>query len=169
MKLTPFKVVTTLLLVLACSRPLAHANRPPSGKYAEINGLKMYYQIEGEGKPLVYMDHTIITLDLQGHGRTADIADRPLSIEQHSKDVVALVKYLKISKADFMGESYGGAIAAMIAIRNPELVILCGLMAFSGCGHIFGTFQSYKFGTSAFIWSLSGSLACFLIAALNSL
>jgi pimeloyl-ACP methyl ester carboxylesterase len=107
--------------------------------YAPVNGLKMYYEIEGTGDPLVCIppafgyagvnpypalvqSHTVITVDLQGHGRTADIPERPLSIEQYAKDVVGLLKYLGISKADFFGESYGGNAAVMIAIRYPELV-----------------------------------------------
>ncbi len=107
--------------------------------YAPVNGLQMYYEIEGSGDPLVCIppafgyagvnpypalvqSHKVITVDLQGHGRTADIPERPLSIEQHAKDVVGLLKHLGISKADFFGESYGGNAAAMIAIRYPELV-----------------------------------------------
>jgi pimeloyl-ACP methyl ester carboxylesterase len=107
--------------------------------YAPVNGLKMYYEIVGTGDPLVFIppafgfagthsfpdlvqNHAVITVDLQGNGRTADIPDRPISIEQYAKDVVGLLKYLKISKADFLGESYGGNTAAMIAVRYPELV-----------------------------------------------
>jgi pimeloyl-ACP methyl ester carboxylesterase len=107
--------------------------------YAPVNGLKMYYEIKGTGDPLVYIppafgyagvnsypalveNHTVITVDLQGHGRTADIPERPLSIEQYAKDVVGLLKYLGIAKADFFGESYGGNAAAMIAVRHPEVV-----------------------------------------------
>jgi pimeloyl-ACP methyl ester carboxylesterase len=110
-----------------------------SSGYAPINGLKMYYEIAGTGDPLVCIppafgyaglnpysallqSHTVITVDLQGHGRTPDIPERPLSIEQYAKDVVGLLKYLGISKADFFGESYGGNAAAMIAIRFPEMV-----------------------------------------------
>jgi pimeloyl-ACP methyl ester carboxylesterase len=107
--------------------------------YALVNGLNMYYEIEGTGDPLVYIppafgfaglksfpalvqSHSVITVDLQGNGRTADIPDRPISIEQYAKDVVGLLKNLGISKADFFGESYGGAAAAMAAVRYPELV-----------------------------------------------
>jgi pimeloyl-ACP methyl ester carboxylesterase len=107
--------------------------------YAPVNGLKMYYEIEGTGDPLVFIppafgfagresfpelvrNHSVITVDLQGNGRTADIPERPISIEQYAKDVVGLLKYLKISKADFLGESYGGDTAAMIAVRYPEFV-----------------------------------------------
>jgi pimeloyl-ACP methyl ester carboxylesterase len=90
--------------------------------YAPVNGLKMYYEIEGTGDPLFYIppafglaglksfpaltqSHKVITMDLQGDGRTADIPERPLSIEQYVKDVVCLLKFLGISKADFFGES----------------------------------------------------------------
>jgi len=107
--------------------------------YAPVNGLRMYYEIEGTGEPLVFIPpafgfagqhslpalrerHAIITVDLQGHGRTADIPNRPLAIEQHAEDVVALLKHLGISKTDFVGESYGGNTAAMIAVRHPEVV-----------------------------------------------
>ncbi len=107
--------------------------------YAPVNGLKMHYEIEGTGDPLVFIppafgfaglksfpallqNHSVITVDLQGNGRTADIPDRPISIEQYAKDVVGLLKYLGIAKADFFGESYGGNTAALIAVRYPEVV-----------------------------------------------
>jgi pimeloyl-ACP methyl ester carboxylesterase len=107
--------------------------------YAPVNGLKMYYEIEGTGDPLVFIppafgfaglnsfpalvqNHSVITVDLQGNGRTADIPDRPISIEQNADDVVGLLKYLGITKADFFGESYGGNTAAVIAVRYPEMV-----------------------------------------------
>jgi pimeloyl-ACP methyl ester carboxylesterase len=107
--------------------------------YAPVNDLKMYYEIEGTGDPLVCIppafgyaglnpypalvqNHKVITVDLQGHGRTADIPERPLSIEQYAKDVVDLLKYLGIAKADLFGESYGGNAAAVIAIRYPDVV-----------------------------------------------
>jgi pimeloyl-ACP methyl ester carboxylesterase len=99
----------------------------------------MYYEIEGNGAPIVYVPpalahagmrsfpelsktHSIIKVDLQGYGRTADIPARTMSIEQHGKDVVAVLKHLKISKTDFFGESFGGAIVTLIATRYPDLV-----------------------------------------------
>ncbi|MDA8140644.1 MAG: alpha/beta hydrolase [Desulfobacteraceae bacterium] len=107
--------------------------------YAPVNGLKMYYEMEGTGEPLVYIppafgfaglisfpaliqNHSVISVDLQGHGRTADIPERPLSIEQYAKDVVGLLNYLDISKADIFGDSYGANTAAMIGLRHPERV-----------------------------------------------
>ena len=99
----------------------------------------MYYEMEGTGDPLVCIppafgyaglnrypalieSHTVITVDLQGHGRTADIPERPLSIERYAEDVASLLKYLGIAKAEFFGESYGGNAVLMIAARYPELV-----------------------------------------------
>jgi pimeloyl-ACP methyl ester carboxylesterase len=107
--------------------------------YAPVDGLKIYYEIEGTGEPLVIVplafgfaglhsfpaltkNHSVITVDLQGNGRTEDIPDRPISIEQYAKDVVGLLKYLGTQKADFFGESYGGNTVAAIAVHYPELV-----------------------------------------------
>ena len=107
--------------------------------YAPVNGLKMYYEMEGTGDPLVFIppafgfaglesfpalveSHTVLTVDLQGNGRTADIPERPLSIERYAEDLVGLLKYLGIAKADFFGESYGANTALVIAVRYPEFV-----------------------------------------------
>lgn len=107
--------------------------------YAPVNGLRMYHEVEGTGKPLVYIGpalscvglnsfpalvarHSVVTFDLQGHGRTADIAERPLSIEHYADDVAALLHHLGITNADLFGESYGGAVAVLLAVRHPELV-----------------------------------------------
>jgi hypothetical protein len=116
-----------------------HAEPQKIQGYAPVNGLKMYYEIEGTGDPLVYIppvfgfaglhlfpalvkNHSVITVDLQGNGRTADIPYRPISIEPYATGVVAVLKYLKIPKADFFGESHGANTAVMIAVRYPELV-----------------------------------------------
>jgi pimeloyl-ACP methyl ester carboxylesterase len=107
--------------------------------YAPVNGLKMYYEIEGAGDPLVCIhpilsfaeisafaalarSHRVISADLQGHGRTADVLERPLSIKQFAQDIVALLTHLAIPRANFFGESYGAAVATMIAVHHPERV-----------------------------------------------
>ena len=107
--------------------------------YAAVNGLKIYYEIEGSGDALVYIppvfgfaglksfpalveNHSVITVDLQGHGHTADLPERPLTLEQCAQDVVGLLQHLGIAKTDLFGESYGGVIATMIAVHHPELV-----------------------------------------------
>lgn len=111
--------------------------------YAEVNGLRMYYEIHGEGdsgEPLLvlhgaYMtidamgevvpelarDRRVIAAELQGHGRTADI-DRPLSYEQMADDAAALLHHLGIGTADVFGFSMGGGAALQLAIRHPRAV-----------------------------------------------
>ena len=132
----------TFSITMACvesAEPSAETSPDRSRKmtgYAPVNGLKMYYQISGEGQPAVYI-HPIashsglapaltanrrwIALDLQGHGRTEDI-DRPLTCQQHADDIAALLTHLQIDKADFFGDSFGGAIAVTMAVRHPKLV-----------------------------------------------
>src|SRR5215204_5770844 len=110
------------------------------GDYAEVNGFNIYYEIHGTGQPLVLLHGAYMTIDamgevvpalaetrkviaveLQGHGRTADI-DRPLSYEQMADDVAALLRHLVIEKADVFGYSMGGGVAFQVAIRHPEVV-----------------------------------------------
>jgi len=112
----------------------------PKGSYAEVNGLNMYYEIHGTGQPLVLLHGAYMTIDsmgavvpelarsrqviaveLQGHGRTADI-DRPLSYEQMADDTAALLRHLGIEQADVFGFSTGGGVALQLAIRHPEVV-----------------------------------------------
>jgi pimeloyl-ACP methyl ester carboxylesterase len=110
------------------------------GNYAEVNGLNMYYEIHGTGEPLVVLHGAYMTIDgmgelvtsfaetrqviaveLQGHGRTADI-DRPISYELMADDVAALLRHLGTEGADVFGYSMGGAVALQVAIRHPEVV-----------------------------------------------
>jgi pimeloyl-ACP methyl ester carboxylesterase len=111
------------------------------GQYVNVNGLKMYYEIHGEGQPLVLLhgafsaigtsfgkllpelakSRQVIAFELQGHGHTADI-DRPLNYEQMADDTVAALQQLGIEQADFFGYSMGSAVALQVAIRHPEMV-----------------------------------------------
>jgi pimeloyl-ACP methyl ester carboxylesterase len=127
----------------------------PKTGYAPVNGLKMYYEIHGSGKPLVLLhgafntinlafgmlipelskNRQVIAVELQGHGRTADI-DRPFSFQSMADDVAALLKYLKIDSADIFGYSMGGCIAWQIAIRHPlsvkKLIIASAVYKYEG-------------------------------------
>ncbi len=108
--------------------------------YAPVNGLNLYYEIHGTGKPLILLhgglgatemfdevmpalskDRQVIAVDLQAHGRTGDI-DRPLSYDAMADDIAALIKNLGIEKADVMGYSVGGGVALRTAVRHPEVV-----------------------------------------------
>jgi pimeloyl-ACP methyl ester carboxylesterase len=106
-----------------------------------VNGLEMYYEIHGTGRPLVLLHgafsaigtsfgnvlpelaetRRVIAFELQAHGRTADI-DRPLSIERMADDVTALLAEIGIEKADVFGYSMGGGVALQVAVRHPEVV-----------------------------------------------
>jgi pimeloyl-ACP methyl ester carboxylesterase len=108
--------------------------------YAPVNGLRMYYELHGEGAPLVLLHGAYMTIDtlgpilpglatfrqviaveLQGHGHTGDI-DRPITYEQMADDVDALLRHLELGTADVVGYSMGGGVALQLAIRHPDAV-----------------------------------------------
>lgn len=115
-------------------------NEGTNGSYASVNGLQLYYEIHGAGEPLILLhgglgaiqmfgevlpslaqNRRVVAVDLQAHGRTADI-DRPLSFELMAGDIVTLIKHLGIEEADVMGYSLGGGVALRTAIQHPEVV-----------------------------------------------
>lgn len=109
--------------------------------YASVNGLNMYYEVHGEGAPLVLLhgaysniqtdfgqmipglarNRRVIGVEQQAHGHTADI-DRPLSYEQMADDTAALLRQIGVEKTDFFAYSFGGGTAFQIALRHPDLV-----------------------------------------------
>ena len=133
--------------------------------YMPVNGLNMYYQITGEGSPLVLLHgggstidstygrilpllkktHRVIAVELQAHGHTKDI-DRPLSFEQDADDVADLLAQLHVTKADVMGFSNGGTTALQIAIRHPNLVnkLVLASTTFRRDGMMPGFFDGFK-------------------------
>ncbi len=115
-------------------------NNVVKGDYAPLNGLSLYYEVYGEGNPLVLIHggygetgmfgdvltllaqgRQVIAIDLQGCGRTADI-DRSLSFQLMADDVSALIHHLGFEKADVMGYSMGGGVALQAAIRHPDVI-----------------------------------------------
>jgi pimeloyl-ACP methyl ester carboxylesterase len=111
-----------------------------AGRYASVNGLDMYYEVHGRGRPLVLLHAALTTIDRsfghvlttlaatrqviaieqQAHGRTADI-DRPLTCEQMADDTAELCRQLGLEQADFFGFSMGGAVALQLAVQYPRL------------------------------------------------
>lgn len=108
--------------------------------YAPIDGLDMYYEVHGTGRPLVLVPGGLMTIEmmgqlvpslaetrqvvateLQGHGHTADIG-RPLTYEQMADDVASLVRYLGFERADLLGFSMGGVVALRTALSHPDVV-----------------------------------------------
>lgn len=162
-------MVLTTVMIVSCQPPTKEGTTTSSAKdstavpslkpaetgYAEVNGLKMYYEIYGAGKPIVLLhgsfmtiplnwseiipllakDRKVIVAEMQGHGRTRDIA-RQLSYEAMADDVSGLLKHLKTDSADILGYSMGGGVAFQFAVRHPEqlrrLVVLSGAYAHDG-------------------------------------
>ena len=142
-------LILSLLVIISCTNS---KDRSMSAKsevklikkdsgYAPVKGLKMYYEIHGEGMPLVLihgggstiqtsfgkilpllaLHFKVIAVELQAHGHTND-RDSAESFEQDADDVAGLIQYLKISKANFLGFSNGGNTAMQVAIRHSDLV-----------------------------------------------
>jgi pimeloyl-ACP methyl ester carboxylesterase len=117
------------------------AQQKPTTGYAPVNGIKMYYEIHGSGQPVVLLHgafmtitnnwtgwiselsktRKVIAVEMQGHGRTADVP-REITSENLADDVAALLNHLKIARADLIGYSMGGSVALQTAIRHPDKV-----------------------------------------------
>src|SRR3984957_1909128 len=132
---------TTAFLLMTLVPAVVSAQQKPTTGYAPVNGVKMYYEVHGSGEPVVLLHgafmtitnnwtgwigelsktRKVIAVEMQGHGRTADI-ERDISSEHLADDVAALLDHLKIPKADLIGYSMGGSVAMQCAIRHPDKV-----------------------------------------------
>src|SRR4029077_2066917 len=130
-------IFLSMLVTMLLSGVVSGQQKPTTG-YAPVNGLKMYYEIHGSGEPVVLLHgafmaitddwrvwigelsktRKVIAVEMQGHGRTADIK-RDITYENLSDDVAALLDYLKIERADIVGYSLGAGTAMQCAIRHP--------------------------------------------------
>jgi pimeloyl-ACP methyl ester carboxylesterase len=123
--------------------------------HATIGPLRMYYEVDGSGPPVVLIHgggstiqtsygrllprlasrHQVIAVELQGHGHTADV-DRPFAFAQDAADVAALLQQLGIAGADVIGYSNGATTAVHLALRHPRavrrLVLLSGALRRGG-------------------------------------
>ncbi len=133
------------LFLTLSSAAVGAAQQKPTTGYAPVNGLRMYYEIHGRGDPVVLLHGSymtipnnwanarapwiaelsktrqVIAVEMQGHGRTADIK-RDLSYPNLADDIAALLDFLKIKRADVIGYSLGAGVAMELAIRHPEKV-----------------------------------------------
>src|SRR5882762_10059974 len=133
------KQILALIFLIAINMNIAVAQ---TGKYAVVNGVHMYYEVYGTGRPLVLIHgaastiettfgrlipalaktHKIIAVELQAHGHSDNRDGRQITFEEDADDVAALLQQLHIDHADVFGFSNGGTTALQIAIRHPELV-----------------------------------------------
>src|SRR6266540_1880281 len=128
---------TTALLLMMLVPAVVSAQEKPTTGYAPVNGLKMYYEVHGSGDPVVLLHgafmtitnnwtgwiaelaktRKVIAVEMQGHGRTADI-ERDISQENLADDVAALLDHLKIPKADVIRLEH---VAEMFRLKGGEV------------------------------------------------
>ncbi|OQP61928.1 alpha/beta hydrolase [Niastella vici] len=136
---TALKSILLIVIMFAASRSNGQQIKPSNSGYAPVNGIKVYYEVYGEGRPLVLLHGAFMTIDmnwgqlipelsktrkviaieLQGHGHT-QFSDRKLSHTTLASDVEGVMDYLKIDSADVAGYSFGGAVAYQFAIQSPK-------------------------------------------------
>jgi pimeloyl-ACP methyl ester carboxylesterase len=126
--------------IVSAAQPAATPKPASSGYANSTEGLRVHYEIYGKGEPIVLMaggfgdassmvqtivplarERQVITIDLEGHGRTA-LRATPMSHERNGDDVAAVLRHLKIAKADVAGYSHGGDAAIRMAIQHPQMV-----------------------------------------------
>ena len=129
--------VAAVTAALAC----AHPAPAPERAYADVNGVHMYYEIHGQGRPVLMLHggitdhsfwpqtlqdmakgHRVIAPEQMGHGHTPDLPAREFSYAQMAEDTAALLEQLDVKSVDVIGWSDGGVIGYLLAIHHPQLV-----------------------------------------------
>ncbi|MGG7550139.1 alpha/beta fold hydrolase [Chryseobacterium arthrosphaerae] len=147
--------IAAVLILLTVSQMNAQKIKPSDSGYAPVNGIKVYYEVYGEGRPVILLHGAFMTIDtnwgelipelsknrkviaveLQGHGHSP-YSDRKLSHTALASDVAGVMDHLKVESADVVGYSFGGAIAYQFAIQSPKrlknLVIISATYKSSG-------------------------------------
>jgi pimeloyl-ACP methyl ester carboxylesterase len=156
LKTNSFKSILRIAIIMSTTfQSNAQQIKPSSSGYAPVNGIKVYYEVYGEGKPVVLLHgafytiemnwgqlipelsktRKVIAIEMQGHGHTP-FSDRELSITTLASDVEGVMDYLKIDSADVAGYSMGGSVAYQFAVQNPtrlrKLVIISSTYKSSG-------------------------------------
>ena len=154
--------------MFAAVRSSGQQVKPSNSGYAPVNGTKVYYEVFGEGRPLVLLhgafytidmnwgqlipelskSRKVIAIEMQGHGHSP-FSDRRLSITTLASDVKEVMDYLKIDSADVAGFSMGGSVAYQFAVQNPKrlrkLVIISSTYKTNGWLPIVNTaFENFK-------------------------
>ena len=134
-------ILLIVIIMLTASRSNGQQIKPSNSGYAPVNGIQVYYEVYGEGRPIVLLHGAFYTIDmnwgqlipdlsktrkviaieLQGHGRTP-YSDRKLDFPTLASDVEGVMSYLKIDSADVTGYSMGGSVAYQLAIQSPKRV-----------------------------------------------
>jgi pimeloyl-ACP methyl ester carboxylesterase len=135
----PFRLILPIAIMFIGSSSSGQQIKPSNSGYAPVNGINVYYEVYGEGRPLVLLHGAFYTIDMnwgqlipdlsktrkviaiefQGHGHTP-FSDRKLSITTLASDVEGVMDYLKIDSADVAGYSMGGSVAYQFAVQSPK-------------------------------------------------
>jgi pimeloyl-ACP methyl ester carboxylesterase len=135
----PFRLILLIAIMFIGSSSSGQQIKPSNSGYAPVNGINVYYEVYGEGRPLVLLHGAFYTIDMnwgqlipelsktrkviaiemQGHGHTP-FSDRELSISTLANDVEKVMDYLKIDSADVAGYSMGGSVAYQFAVQSPK-------------------------------------------------
>jgi pimeloyl-ACP methyl ester carboxylesterase len=162
------KSILIITFMFTASQSNGQQTKPSASGYAPVNGIKIYYEVYGEGRPIVLLhgafmtiesnwgqmipelakSRKVIAIEMQGHGHT-QYSDRKLSHATMASDVEGVMDYLKIDSADVVGYSMGGTVAYKFAIQSPKrlrkLVIISSTYKTTGWLPIISnTFKSWK-------------------------
>lgn len=127
------------MTMLMVAKSVGQSTKPSNSGYAPVNGIKVYYEIYGQGKPIVLLHgafytiemnwgqlipelsktRKVIAIEMQGHGHTP-FSDRKLDITTLASDVHEVMNYLKVDSADIVGYSMGGSVAYQFAVQFPK-------------------------------------------------
>jgi len=165
---SPLRAILLIAIMFIAPSSGGQQIKPSSSGYAPVNGIKVYYEVYGEGRPLVLLHgafytiqmnwaelipelsktRKVIAIEMQGHGHTP-YSERKLSITTLASDVEKLMDYLKIDSADVAGFSMGGSIAYQFAVQSPKrlrrLVIISSAYKTNGWLPIVnGAFKDFK-------------------------
>jgi len=168
-----FKPIKSILLIiisimLTVDQSKGQQAKPSASGYAPVNGIKVYYEVYGEGRPIVLLHgafmtiegnwtqlipelsktRKVIAIEMQGHGHTP-YSERPLTHANLATDVAGVMDYLKVDSADVVGYSMGGSVAYKFAIENPKrlkkLVIISSTYKSTGwLPEVNSAFKSFK-------------------------
>ena len=161
-------ILLIAITVTAALQSNAQQIKPSASGYAPVNGIKVYYEEYGEGRPIVLLHGAFMTIDLnwsqlipelsktrrviavemQGHGHTP-FSDRKMSITAFASDMEGVMDYLKVDSADIVGYSLGGSVAYQFAVQNPKrlrkLIIISSTYKSSGwLPVVSGGFKNFK-------------------------
>ena len=140
-----FSILKALLIIMMLLFTVSQSNgqelKPSGSGYIPVNGIKVYYEVYGEGRPVVLLHgafmtiadnwgqlipelsktRKVIAIEMQGHGHTP-FSDRKLDLATLASDVEGVMNYLKVDSADVVGYSMGGSVAYQLIIQSPKRV-----------------------------------------------